>query len=142
MSDIFSKTAKGQEEIKTRAGGLTQRMRQVLIFVDGKRSREDLHGMLKGDDMNDLLASLVEEGYIEIVGKSDSKAAPAKPAAAPAAAQAAAGTPATGTTPAAGKPAATPPQPKQLSEEELKKIKREQELREEMDVARGFMSKM
>ena len=37
MGVVFAKTQKGQEEITTKAGGLTPRQRRVLIFVDGKR---------------------------------------------------------------------------------------------------------
>ena len=38
MGVIFAKTRKGHEEIETRSGGLSPRVRRVLIFVDGKRS--------------------------------------------------------------------------------------------------------
>lgn len=137
MSEIFSKTAKGQEEIKTRAGGLTQRMRQVLIFVDGKRSREDLHGMLKGDDMNDLLAALIEEGYIEVVGKADEKPKAAAPAPAAAPANTAAPTPAENTTAPAKKPDVP-----QISEEEREKRRLEAERQSEIAMARSFLGKM
>src|SRR3954462_2777457 len=78
MSETFGKTAKGQDEIKTRIAGLSQRLRQVLIFVDGKRSVEELKGMLKADDINEMLAALAEQGLVE------KGAAPAKPAAEPA----------------------------------------------------------
>lgn len=136
MSEIFSKTAKGQEEIKTRAGGLTQRMRQVLIFIDGKRSREDLHGMLKGDDMNDLLAALQEDGYIEVTGKTSAKQEPKPVAAAAVPAAEAADTAAT---PAA--PASKPQAPK-LTPEELEKRRLEAEKHSEIDMARSFLGKM
>ena len=61
----YVKTAKGHEEIKTRAGGLPVRMRQALIFVDGKRSIDELRNLLKGDDLQGMLAALAEQGYIE-----------------------------------------------------------------------------
>ena len=139
MSEIFSKTAKGQEEIKTRAGGLTQRMRQVLIFVDGKRSREDLHGMLKGDDMNDLLAALIEEGYIEVIGKMDAKPKAKEAAPAPAESAAAAPKAAAPSTPQApAKPAEAP----KLTPEELEKRRLEAEKQSEIDMARSFLGKM
>jgi hypothetical protein len=138
MSEIFSKTAKGHEEIKTRAGGLTQRMRQVLIFVDGKRGREELRGMLKGDDMDDLLAALTEEGYIEASGAPAPKAAPQPAAPAPAAAAPKTAVPAA---PAAGKPAAKPEVPK-LSPEEQERRRLEAERQSEIDMARNFLGKM
>ncbi len=133
MSHIYSKTAKGQEEIKTRAGGLTQRMRQVLIFIDGKRSRDDLVDMLKGDDMDALLATLVAQGLVEASG-----AAAAKPAAVPAQAPAPA--------PAAAAPAAraqpkAPPTPAPDSAE-LERKRREEEEAAELLMARSFMGRM
>ena len=38
MGVVFAKTRKGQDEIATKAGGLSPRVRRVLIFVDGKIS--------------------------------------------------------------------------------------------------------
>ena len=46
MGVVFAKTRKGQDEIATKAGGLTPRVRRVLIFVDGKRSVDEVRGML------------------------------------------------------------------------------------------------
>lgn len=66
MKPIYLKTAKGTEEIKTRAGGLIPRVRQALIFVDGRRSTDDLYAMLKAEDLAETLALLVEQGYIEL----------------------------------------------------------------------------
>jgi pyruvate/2-oxoglutarate dehydrogenase complex dihydrolipoamide acyltransferase (E2) component len=135
MSQIYSKTAKGQEEIKTRAGGLTQRMRQVLIFIDGKRSRDDLFGMLKGDDFDKLLAELVALGLVEVTGSAASK-----PAAAPAApAPVAAAAPAAAAAPRAVPKAPEPPKP---NSEELERRRREEEEQAELLMARSFMGKM
>ncbi|WP_207907316.1 hypothetical protein [Paucimonas lemoignei] len=133
MSQIYSKTAKGQEEIKTRAGGLSQRMRQVLIFIDGKRSRDDLYGMLKGEDLDEQLAALAAQGLIEATGgaapKPAATPAPAAPAAAPAA--------------AAPKPApAKAPEAPKATSEELERKRREEEEQAELLMARSFMGKM
>jgi len=38
MGALFAKTAKGLNEITTKTGGLTPRVRRVLIFVDGNRT--------------------------------------------------------------------------------------------------------
>ena len=133
MSQIYSKTAKGQEEVKTRAGGLTQRMRQVLIFIDGKRSRDDLYGMLKGDDLDEVLSAFVAQGLIEATGAAQAPAP--KPAAAPAAATAAAA-------PVAAQPAPKAPEAPKLSQEEIEKRQREQEREAELAMARSFMGKM
>src|SRR5680860_850552 len=67
MSEVFSKTDQGQEEIKTRAGGLTQRVRQVLIFIDGKRDIGALRKMLPADDLEQTLQALQEQGYIAAI---------------------------------------------------------------------------
>lgn len=65
MGVVFVKTQKGQDEIATKAGGLSPRVRRVLIFVDGKRSVEELRSMLLADDLQHTLGMLEEEGYIE-----------------------------------------------------------------------------
>jgi len=65
MGVVFAKTQKGHDEIATKAGGLTPRVRRVLIFVDGKRSVDELRTMLLADDLQHTLGMLEEEGYIE-----------------------------------------------------------------------------
>lgn len=74
MSEVFSKTDQGQEEIKTRAGGLTQRVRQVLIFVDGKRDLTALRTMLPADDLEQTLQALQEQGYIAAISITEESA--------------------------------------------------------------------
>ena len=64
MGVIFSKTRKGHDEIENRSGALSPRVRRVLIFVDGKRSVEDLRGMLQSDDLQHTLGMLEEDGFI------------------------------------------------------------------------------
>lgn len=82
MGVVFAKTRKGQEEIETRAGGLSPRVRRVLIFVDGKRTVDDLRAMLQSDDLQHTLGMLEEDGYIE-VGAVTSSAGTAPPPTAP-----------------------------------------------------------
>lgn len=79
MGVIFSKTTKGQEELTTKSGGLTPRQRRVLIFVDGKRTVDELRGMLQSDDLQHTLGMLEEDGFIEVAGVTNAsgKAAPA-----------------------------------------------------------------
>lgn len=82
MGVIFAKTRKGQDEIATKAGGLTPRIRRVLIFVDGKRTVEELRGMLQSDDLQHTLGMLEEAGYIEIaytIHEDGPRAAPGEP---------------------------------------------------------------
>lgn len=71
MAVVFAKTPKGQEEMEHRGGGLTPRVRRVLIFVDGKRTVDDLRAMVAADDLTHTLGALEEDGYIEVVATKD-----------------------------------------------------------------------
>lgn len=71
MGVVFAKTPKGHDEITSKAGGLTPRIRRVLIFVDGKRSVNDLREMLQADDLQHTLGMLEETGYIVLSGVRD-----------------------------------------------------------------------
>ncbi|MBL8428599.1 MAG: hypothetical protein JNJ95_01730 [Dechloromonas sp.] len=66
MGVVFAKTPKGHDEIATKAGGLSPRVRRVLIFVDGKRTVDDLRSVLVSDDLQHTLGMLEEAGYIEL----------------------------------------------------------------------------
>jgi len=79
MGVVFAKTARGQEEITAKTGGLTPRQRRVLIFIDGKRSVDELRDMLQSDDLQHTLGLLEEAGFIEVA----TVAAPAGEAIAP-----------------------------------------------------------
>ena len=79
MGVVFAKTQKGHDEIATKAGGLSPRVRRVLIFVDGKRSVEELRTMLLADDLQHTLGMLEEEGYIEFHDLTGVKSANAAP---------------------------------------------------------------
>ncbi|RIX45180.1 MAG: hypothetical protein D3M94_13795 [Rhodocyclales bacterium GT-UBC] len=76
MGVIFAKTPKGQSEITTKAGGLTPRIRRVLICIDGKRTVDELRGMLQADDLQHTLGMLEEDGYIEVAGTSNGNGQP------------------------------------------------------------------
>ncbi|CAN5321125.1 hypothetical protein BH11PSE11_BH11PSE11_28570 [soil metagenome] len=126
MKQIYTKTAKGTEEIKTRAGGLIPRVRQALIFVDGRRSTDDLYAMLKAEDLAETLALLVEQGYIEL-------STPVEPAAPVAPAPVAN---------AAGQSALELALAKQKALEKEEREALELEEREARELSRNFMSKM
>ncbi|MBW7902229.1 MAG: hypothetical protein H3C26_12155 [Rhodocyclaceae bacterium] len=66
MDVIFAKTPKGVSEMGTRSGGLTPRVRRILIMVDGRRSVEELRAMALADDLTRTLGMLEEEGYIAV----------------------------------------------------------------------------
>ena len=74
MSAVFVKTSKGVEEIESRRGGLTPRVRRVLILIDGKRRVEDIREMAVADDLTHTLGVLEESGYIELVAPVADKA--------------------------------------------------------------------
>lgn len=62
---IYSKTAKGQEELATRAYKLPSRVRNLLIMVDGTASGEQIveTTSILGNSA-DFFSLLVEEGFI------------------------------------------------------------------------------
>lgn len=70
MGVIFAKTPKGLDEVASKSGGLTPRIRRVLIMVDGKRTVDDLRGMLQADDLQHTLGILEEDGYIAMAASS------------------------------------------------------------------------
>lgn len=71
MAVVFAKTAKGQQEMTSRSGGLTPRVRRVLILIDGSRTIDDLRTMVAADDLTHTLGVLEEEGYIEVAALRD-----------------------------------------------------------------------
>lgn len=70
MGAVFTKTPKGLAEIANRSGGLSPRVRRVLIMIDGKKSVEDLRSMLQSDDLQHTLGMLEEDGYIEMTAQA------------------------------------------------------------------------
>ena len=59
----FRKTEKGQAEIEGGARQLPQRLRMVLLLVDGKRSAVELREMM-ASATPEALRSLLDDGYI------------------------------------------------------------------------------
>ena len=77
MSVVFVKTAKGVEEMTGRTGGLTPRVRRVLIMIDGKRTVEDIRAMALADDLSHTLGLLEESGFIEMLAPPEAASAQA-----------------------------------------------------------------
>jgi len=74
---VLAKTAKGAEEVKSRAHGLPQKLRSLLIMIDGTSTARDLIAKFGGiPDVEAGLQGLVDQGFVEIRG-----APPATPAA-------------------------------------------------------------
>lgn len=76
MATVYRKTEKGQVEVATRQNQLAMKLRSALIMVDGKRTDEELLRMIPGD-AHDLLQSLLDQGYIEVIGVTAHRAPPA-----------------------------------------------------------------
>lgn len=86
LSDVFHKTAKGEEEIAHRGHGLAPRARSLLIMVNGKITGDELQKRAESlGGGGALFAMLVEGGFIEpLEGQADAlAAAPATIPAAP-----------------------------------------------------------
>jgi hypothetical protein len=63
---IHRKTAKGQAEIDSRAHGLPQNLRMLLLLIDGQRNAADLQRMLAAATPQ-ALSTLLSGGFIEAV---------------------------------------------------------------------------
>jgi hypothetical protein len=63
----FAKTPKGVEEVEKRTYRLPPKTRQVLIFVDGKRNRATLGGMVNVPDVDAVLEQLLSEEFVALV---------------------------------------------------------------------------
>ncbi|MCF8178922.1 MAG: hypothetical protein K9J74_10475 [Sulfuritalea sp.] len=70
---IWVKTAKGKEEVESKAHGLAFKARHVLIMIDGKRDLEALQSILPPATVPGILDDLLNNGFIEV---SDAVAAP------------------------------------------------------------------
>jgi hypothetical protein len=62
---IYRKTAKGVEELQTRAYGLEQKFRRPLFIVDGIKDVAQLSVIMRPGEADVALARLVEGGFIE-----------------------------------------------------------------------------
>jgi hypothetical protein len=62
---IYRKTAKGLDELQSRAHGLEQRFRRPLFIVDGVKDVAQLSVIMRPGEAETALPHLVEGGYIE-----------------------------------------------------------------------------
>jgi len=65
VTTIYRKTAKGVDEIATRANRLVPRLRTALILVDGTRDEVELGQLIK-QQAAETLQELLGLGYIEV----------------------------------------------------------------------------
>lgn len=70
MDGVFIKTPKGREEVETKAGGLLPAIRRVLIYIDGKRTTDDMRILPGITDIHQVLRQLEADGYIVPVSSS------------------------------------------------------------------------
>lgn len=78
---LLRKTAAGQAEVASKAHALPPRARSLLIMIDGKRSLDDLRGML-GAQVDEAAQLLLREGLVEALPTEAPRPAPTVPAAA------------------------------------------------------------
>jgi hypothetical protein len=82
-SAVLAKTAKGLEEVKSRAHGLPQKQRTILIMVDGTATVGEILAKFGGiPEIAAALDALARDGFVEIKGTrvADGQSAPATPA--------------------------------------------------------------
>ncbi len=64
---VLVKTARGHDEIKSRTHGLSQKLRTLLITVDGSATAGDLITRLGGTaEIEANLQALIDQGFIEV----------------------------------------------------------------------------
>lgn len=68
---VYSKTAKGSEEIVKRTHKLDPKLRRLLILVDGQRSNTELAGMFSNEPVDIELQELAAYGFIEQASSTD-----------------------------------------------------------------------
>lgn len=61
---MLRKTEKGKQEIASRAHGLRQAARSVLLMIDGKRTEAELRGLMPAALAQEL-DRLLQEGFVE-----------------------------------------------------------------------------
>ena len=82
MEQLYAKTPKGVEEMTSRAHGLGQRARRLLIMVDGKRDLAGFVAALPGEDVHALFDQLIAEGFVRALEPPPKPAPATAPAAA------------------------------------------------------------
>lgn len=67
---VYEKSFSGQQELNNNQRALNARQRQVLIMIDGKRTKDDLERYLQNLDVGEIIADLERQGYIHTPGKA------------------------------------------------------------------------
>ena len=61
---IFTKTAKGRDEIAQRRFGLTARQRRALIVMDGTKTVSSIGEVMLEDELTEIVSFLAGQGFI------------------------------------------------------------------------------
>jgi hypothetical protein len=81
---VLVKTAKGLEEVKSRTHGLSQKLRSILIMVDGTATAGALVAKFGGmPEIAAALDTLAQDGFVEAKGGAGAAPAPVQRAAPP-----------------------------------------------------------
>jgi hypothetical protein len=81
---VLAKTAKGLEEVKSRTHGLSQKLRTILIMVDGTATVGALVAKFGGmPEIAAALDTLAQDGFVEVKGGAGAGPAPVQHAAPP-----------------------------------------------------------
>ncbi|WP_061539878.1 hypothetical protein [Collimonas fungivorans] len=68
LSAVFTKTAKGREEIAQRTFGLSARQRSILIVMDGTKNLDALKGVMPQNELDDIVSVLSTHLFITLSG--------------------------------------------------------------------------
>ncbi len=68
---VYRKTEKGAAEIAERGHGLASKLRRALILVDGNKDVAELSVMMRPGELEQVLAQLAAQGYIEVVDEDE-----------------------------------------------------------------------
>lgn len=63
-NSVCVKTPKGHEEIERRTHGLTPRLRQMLIMMDGRRDMTALQSVFPAELVPELMQQLLDDGFV------------------------------------------------------------------------------
>lgn len=79
-TDIASKTEKGREEIATRCHGLSSRLRQLLLIIDGTMSAASIaQRQFDAEECLAQMRELLSQGYITLDGGGEGAIEPSAP---------------------------------------------------------------
>ena len=71
FSLIYTKTAKGAEEVRARTDSISTVARRLLIMIDGKRSESELKWVVRDGQLESTIAELLAQGLIEECGLAE-----------------------------------------------------------------------